>query len=108
MPVTENFEFRDQDPITPTLIEHRCEELFVGGQLSEHYNYLRYHFAAFGAHCWARSYMDDIQRVTIYGPFDGPMTGVDPIRPVENQALIVAVRSYLARRYRQVEIFDAG
>ena len=108
MPEVEDFELRDQDPITPTLIEHRCEEIFVGGQLSEHYNYFRYHFAAFGAHCWARSYVDEIHRVTIYGAFDGPMNGANPIRPVANQPLIDAVRTYLSRRYRQVDVFDAG
>lgn len=96
---------RDQDPIAPTLIEHRCEEIFIQGRLDERYNYLRYHFAAFGAHCWARSYLDDHQRVTIYGPFDGPMTGADPITPIDNHALVEAARSYLSRRYRQVEIF---
>ncbi len=108
MAAVDDFEMRDQDALSPTLIEHRCEELFVAGRLDEKYNYIRYHFAAFEAHCWARSYLDENDRVTIYGPFDGPMNGADPIRPIESAALIEAVRAYLARRYRQVDLFGAA
>lgn len=60
---------RDDDDLVPVEIEHRREEMINKGELEASYNYFIYHFDCDGRYFWARSYTDDIDKVTIYGPF---------------------------------------
>lgn len=87
------------DPITPTEIEHRVDEIWDGSSLEQRYNYLDYHFEIDGAYCRARTYLDDIGTVTLFGPFDhrGSVSKID--RP----DLERAVAAYLAKRFPEVK-----
>jgi hypothetical protein len=57
-------EWLDGDDLVPTAIEHRCEAMVSDGQLGALYNYFVYHFECGGRYFWARSYLDDIGRVS--------------------------------------------
>jgi hypothetical protein len=71
--------FVDRDEVVPTEIEHRCEELFVGDACEARYNYIIYHFDCDGAYFWARTYIGEINTVSVHGPFGGaPCQESDP------------------------------
>jgi hypothetical protein len=94
----EEFRFVDDDGIRPTEIEHRSEEMFDGDTLSQKYNYLVYHFRCDGAYFWARSYVESIDTVSVYGPF----AGRDDTTPVPGP-VSEAVLAYLQRRFKRIE-----
>ena len=58
----------DRDEVVPTEIEHRCEETFNGEELEQKYSYIVYYFNCNGAYFWARTYIDEIDTVSVYGP----------------------------------------
>jgi hypothetical protein len=87
-----------QDPIQPSAIEHKCEELFVGDKLEQKYNYIIYHFDYNGTYFWARTYLHDVETVSLHGPFESRAT----MKPT-NGSLDVAVLVYLKRRFRNVQ-----
>ena len=84
-----NLRLVDQDPVQPTAIEHKCDED----------NYIVYHFDGDGAYFWARTYLDDIKTVSLYGPFENRAT-MKPIGVSVNDAVLV----YLQRRFSKVEL----
>lgn len=93
----------DSDQAKPVEIEHRCEELFAGGQLIEKYNFFVYHFEQKGRYFWAKAYKDEISTVSIFGPFERrgsrePLSG-----PIDDDIL-----AYFRRRFRKVERFSEG
>ncbi len=93
----------DSDSATPTEIEHKSEEMFDGDTLVQAYNYLVYHFERNGRYFWARSYTDEIDTVSAYGPFDG--------RGTKNQlsgSLDDAMLSYFKRRFTRIETLGKG
>jgi hypothetical protein len=94
-----NLRLVDQDPVQPTAIEHKCDEVFVGNELEQRYNYIVYHFDGDGAYFWARTYLDDIKTVSLYGPFENRAT-MKPIGVSVNDAVLV----YLQRRFSKVEL----
>ena len=59
----------EKDAITPTLIEHRVDSGAHErtGEVLYHYNYLYYRFDADGE-IWARSYLDEIDKVSLFLP----------------------------------------
>lgn len=96
---------RTEDPIRPTVIRHQVEEIFHGAKLQERYNYIVYEFEQDGAFRWARTYLDEIRKVAIYGPFGGR----DDHREVEAPDFRDAVLAYLKRRFFEIqELGDSG
>lgn len=88
----------ETDEAPPSEIEHKCEEIFEGTRLLQRYNYLVYHFERDGRYFWARSYLDDIQRVSVHGPFDSRKA-----MKVVPGSIDEVVFAYLRRRYPRVE-----
>ena len=90
--------FIDEDPVRPTAIEHRCEEIVTEGKLEQRYNYIIYHFDCDGAYFWARTYLDDIKTVSLHGPFESR----NAMRPTGGR-FDEAVLAYLKRRFRNIQ-----
>jgi hypothetical protein len=88
----------DEDPIHPTAIEHRCEEIVSGGKLEQRYNYIVYHFECGGVYFWARTYLDDIRTVSLHGPLESRAT-----RRPTGGSFDEAVLAYLKRRFANVQ-----
>ena len=88
----------DRDEVVPTEIEHRCEETFAGEELEQKYSYIVYYFNCNGAYFWARTYIDEIDTVSVYGPFEGRRTTSRIRGPLDEGML-----SYLKRRFRRVQ-----
>jgi hypothetical protein len=63
-------QFVNGDNVTPIEIEHRCDEIFEGEVLLQRYNYIVYHFDYNGSYLWARTYTDEINIVSVGGPFE--------------------------------------
>jgi hypothetical protein len=90
------------DPIEPTAIEHKCEEILDGDKLEQWYNYIVYHFDFDGVYFWARTYLDDIRTVSLHGPFESRAT-MNPI----NGSLDETVLAYLKRRFWTVQTLQS-
>ncbi len=87
------------DPITPVEIEHCVDEIWNGASLEERYNYLDYHFELGGAYCRARAYIDDIDTVTLFGPF----TRRGSLSKIDQPDLQRAATIYLGKRFLTVK-----
>lgn len=87
----------EKDAITPTLIEHRVDSGAHErtGEVLYHYNYLYYRFDADGE-IRARSYLDEIDKVSLFLP-----RGMDLEHPDAKRVL-----GYLIRRFRRIEMLD--
>jgi hypothetical protein len=96
------YKFADQDPIQPTAIEHRCEELHHATTLEQHYNYLVYHFESEGAYFWARAYLDEISKVSLFGPLESRANRI-PTGGVLSEPVL----AYLRRRFRTVQTLQS-
>jgi hypothetical protein len=95
--------FVDHDEVVPTEIEHKCEELFVGHTCEQRYNYILYHFDCNDAYFWARTYIGEIDTVSVHGPFEG--------RHIRNRIsgpLNEGIFSYLKRRFRKIQTLRNG
>ena len=93
---TMGFRMVDNDPIVPTRITHKSEQIWNGDDLEQNYNYLVYEFET-DLHLYrARSYLDDIQTVSLFGPFDKNSSVLTPLEGVEIDQRIL---DYLRRRY---------
>ena len=88
------------DPIAPVEITHSVDEIVVDGQMQARYNYLAYHFEVEGDYCRARTYLNDIGTVSVYGPFAG--RGSRDI--VEAPQFFDYVMSFLKRRFLRIDI----
>ena len=84
------------DPISPTEIQH-CVDEFLG-ESGECYNYLDYHFVAESAYCRARAYSDEMDMVTMFGPFENRNSINKVVSPVFERDVL----SYLSRRFALV------
>lgn len=84
----------DEDEIAPSLVEHRCEELFEGDQLVQIYNYVYYEFHTQDHFYWARSYLDEIEEVSIFGPFGDATRQEELDDPIDTKII-----AYFRRRY---------
>jgi hypothetical protein len=95
--ITDRTEFIDADPITPTLIEHKVDEIIVDGQLEQSYNYIDYWFEAEDGRIRVRTYLDSIHEANLY-----PVLRLGPggqAQMSENPLIRDAVLGYLTRRY---------
>jgi hypothetical protein len=93
----------EDDPVLPSAIEHKCEEIFDGDQLDQKYNYLVYHFELSRCYFSARAYLRDIESVALFGPYDSRAT----MTPVEG-SLDEAVIAYLKRRFWTIQNGNDG
>lgn len=93
----------DPDGAKPTDIEHKCDEIFDGDALQQKYNYFVYHFERDGCYFWARTYVEEIGTVSIYGPFDGRETMKPIPGPLDDTVL-----AYLKRRFEKIETLGSG
>jgi len=93
----------DPDGANPTEIEHKCEQMFDGDTLVQEYNYFVYHFERDGRYFWARTYVEEIGAVSIYGPFDGRETMKPIAGPLDD-----AVLAYLKRRFEKIDMLGSG
>jgi len=93
----------DSDSVEPEEIEHKCEEVLVGERLEQRYSYLVYHFICDGRYFWARAYVDDIDTVSVYGPFDGRDTMNHVLGPLHEGML-----SYLMRRFGRIQVLETA
>lgn len=87
------------DEIIPSLIEHRFEEITEVGQTSEEYNYLLHVFELDGHYYWAKSYLDEISQISVYGPFANKEHTQKLKKNIDKRIL-----AYLRRRYGTVRI----
>jgi hypothetical protein len=99
-PFAVNVRIIDVDEVTPTEIEHKSEEIYAGDALQQRYNYLVYHFDITGRYFWARTYLDNIGVVSVFGPFQSRLSKT----PVPGH-LDDGVLSYLKRRFKEIQTF---
>lgn len=92
----------ESDRIKPAEIRHNVEEIVANGETEQIYNYLDYRFEKPGVHCRARTYLDDIDTVSIYGPFDG----ADSEREIDAPEFYDGVLSYLKRRFLVIDALE--
>jgi len=94
---------RDEaDLIQPVQIEHCIDEIWTGENedvLEQYYNYIDYHFERDGAYMRARTYLDEIKTVSVFGPFQQRGS----IEKVRSPKLAADVHRYLNRRYNKVQ-----
>lgn len=85
-----------KDPITPNLVEHRLESAIHEdtGELLFHYNYIYYQFDVPAGKIWARSYLDDITRSSLFLPEGMKITDTDAERAL----------GYLTLRFSQIDM----
>jgi hypothetical protein len=92
------YRFVDRDNFRPTEIEHKCDEIFDGEALEQKYNYIVYHFDCKGTYFWARTYTDEIDTVSVYGPFESR----DTMNRISG-SLDETMLSYFKRRFRKIQ-----
>lgn len=90
----------EDDALTPLRIEHLCEEIYADDVLEQKYNYLVYHFEREGAYIRARAYLDEVDEVAIYGPYESELMESAPVEDAEFFGLVL---DYLKRRYVEVK-----
>ncbi|ODU69360.1 MAG: hypothetical protein ABT11_12740 [Novosphingobium sp. SCN 66-18] len=102
MPVRFGFANKDpmqpDDAITPVQIEHSIDEVWIGEELDQYYNYLDYHFEEGGIYLRARVYLDDPRTATLFGPFESRQSS----KVVTAPSIREAVEAYLGRRFHKV------
>lgn len=89
-----------EDPISPVRITHGCDQLWRGDRLEQRYNFLDYEFETEAHRYRARAYLDDIQTVSIFGPFEKATTILTAAVGVEIDHRVLA---YLRRRYAVIK-----
>ena len=89
----------EQDRVDPPTIRHEVEEIAPEGEVEMIYNYLTYEFEREGAICKARTYLDSIGEVAIFGPY----ASRDDLRPIDAPEFKDDVLAYLKRRFRAIE-----
>lgn len=94
MPVVPAVEVKD--PVSPSLVEHRLEAALheETRELLFCYNYIYYKFDVPGGMIWARSYLHDIKRASLFLPKGMPIADAGAQR----------VLGYLTLRFRQIDM----
>ncbi len=97
--------FSEDDQISPKQIRHNVEEIFNSGELEQKYNYLVYEFEKYDACASARTYLDDIGTVSVYGPVSCKRNN----DAVKAPKLVSEIMTYLKRRFFVIDkLGDAG
>lgn len=86
----------DEDAILPMRIAHNCERIWHGDVLYAEYNYLDYEFETDEHLYRARTYLDTVFEVAVYGPF---VRGAQYTTPAEGVAIDQRILDYLRRRF---------
>jgi hypothetical protein len=94
-------EMIEVDAVSPPTITHHCEEISIDGKLDQIYNYLTYEFMCEGLHVLARTYVDEIRKVAIYGPYTGQ--GRQTGHVLGSASWPEPVLDYLKRRFAQID-----
>ena len=89
------------EELVPHLIDHQVDEIWVEGNLEQRYNFIDYHFMVDERRYRARTYLDEADKVALYGPF-----GSD--NQVLGDSFDSRVVAYLRRRFRKLERLGAG
>ena len=93
-----------EDIDLPLRIEHGCDIIAdEAGELLQYYNFLVYRFGGVGHDLWARTYLDQVHTITLYGSISEADRG--RLRPEhfdceEGKAIL----RYLQRRYSEVRL----
>ena len=90
----------EQEPIVPIEIRHNVDEVVFDGKREQRYNFIDYHFEKYGAYCRARTYLDEIEAVSLYGP----SRSREEVSPVEAPQLREEVLAYLKRRFMAIDV----
>jgi hypothetical protein len=87
-----------KDPISPSVVEHRLEAAVheETRELLYCYNYIYYQFDVPSGKNWARSYLDEIKRVSLFLQEGMTVTDADAQR----------VMGYLTLRFRQIDMLS--
>jgi hypothetical protein len=96
-------QFAKCDLVEPTAIEHRYDEISEGDGVEQRYNYIVYHFDCSNSYVWARTYLDEIDTLSVYGPFERRGSTQRMPEPLDD-----AVLFYFKRRFRRIKIFQNG
>jgi hypothetical protein len=97
------FRIDEEDPILPVRITHNSEQIWNGNTLEQNYNYLVYEFETEQHRYRARTYLNKIRTVAVYGPFAKDSASFAPLEGVEiDQRVLV----YLRRRYAEITRLD--
>ena len=89
--------FDDLDPIQPTLIEHKVDEIIIEGEIEQSYNFVDYWFDCAVGRMRARAYLDRAHEASIYPPM--LMVHGKPPQFLEDWMTREAVIRYLSRRF---------
>lgn len=98
------FKMVEGDEISPAEIQHRKDDIWQGNELLESYNYFTYVFRSGGVNITARTYINEIHSVALYGP----MLDGDPNQRAEAPEFREAVLAYLKRRFRKIEVLGSA
>jgi hypothetical protein len=94
------FRIDEEDPILPVRITHKSEQIRNGNTLEQNYNYLVYEFETEQHRYRARTYLNNIRTVAVYGPFAKDSASLVPLEAVEIDQRVLA---YLRRRYAEIK-----
>ncbi len=93
------------DLIQPIRIRHEVDEFFDADGLEARYNYIVYEFERSGIYVGARTYIDEIGTVSLFGPFKGE----ENRERVSDPEMVDAVVAYMKRRFGQIDrLGDSG
>ncbi len=90
------------DKIQPVKISHHVDEIREGDRLVERYNYVDYEFENDDGYIRARAYLDEVDKVTIFGPFTNRSQNTKTSSP----DFEAAVLEYLKRRFHRIDRFN--
>lgn len=90
----------EDDPITPSAIRHEIDGLRRGRSRTDRGNFLVYEFEFDGYHAKARVYLDEIDTVSVYGPYKSRDGG----EQIDAPKFASAVISYLKRRFMRIQV----
>ena len=90
------------DNIRLTKISHHVDEITVGDRLVERYNYVVYEFENDDGYLWARAYLEEVDKVAIYGPFTNRSQRTKAKAPDFEAAVV----EYLKRRFHRIDRFN--
>jgi hypothetical protein len=92
-------EFIAEDSIAPTAIEHNVDVVAPAGQLQQYYNFIDYHFELADAYYRARTYIDEIDSASLYGPFKARTSFESSSPSVHHDEVL----RYLKRRFLEID-----
>jgi hypothetical protein len=90
----------EEDSIFPVVIAHKCERIWHGDVLQAEYNYLDYEFETDEHRYRARTYLDTVCEVAVYGPF---LKDTQYVTPAEGVVIDQRILDYLRRRFSVVK-----